>query len=104
MNVLMVHYTLSNGDAPIYHISLTYIGRQTTYGLYKFRQLFDLGVKEQGQTNYGMMVHDTSSKGYAPIYQISLTYLERQRNYSLDKFCQLFDLGVKGQGQMIGMM
>ena len=34
------------------------------------RQLFDLGVKGQGQMN-GMMVRYTPSNGHAPTYQIS---------------------------------
>ena len=58
MNAMMVHDTLSNGHAPIYQISLTYLRRQKSYGPYQLRQLFDFGVK--GQMNV-MMVHDTQS-------------------------------------------
>ena len=79
MTVMMVHNTLSNGRTLIYQRSLTYLKRQKKYSPYKFGQLFDLGVKYQGQINYVMMEHDTSSNGHAPIYQMSLTYLERQK-------------------------
>ena len=79
INVMMVHNILPNGDASIYQISLTYLERQINYCPYKFLQLFDIGVEDQGQINYVMMVHDTSSNGHVPIYQISLTYFERQK-------------------------
>ena len=84
MNVMMVHDTPSNGHASTYQISLTYLERQKSYGPDKLRQLFDLGVKGQGQTNV-MMVRDTPSYGHAPTYQISLTYLKRQKSYGPDK-------------------
>ena len=39
-NVMIVHNTLSNGHAPTYQISLTYLERQKSYGQDKLRQLF----------------------------------------------------------------
>ena len=69
MNVMMVHCTPSNGHAPTYKISLTYLERQKSNGPHKLLHLFDLGVKGQGLTNV-MMVCDTPS--YA---SHSLTYL-----------------------------
>ena len=70
---------------------MTYIERQRNYGPFKFHQLFDLWVEDQGQINYVMMVQDTSSNGHASIQQIPLIFLERQQSYGPDKFCQLFD-------------
>ena len=64
MNVMMVHKTLYNGHAPKYQILLSYLERQKKYGLSKFFQLFDLGIKGQGQMNV-MMVCDTLSNGHA---------------------------------------
>ena len=95
MNVMMASDTSSNGDAPTYQISLTYLEWQTSYDPNKILPLFDLGVKSQGQMNV-MMVRDTSSYDDVPKYQISLTYLERQTSYGPDKIFPLFYLCVRG--------
>ena len=76
-NVMMVHNIPSNGHAPIYQISLTYLERQTVMARTSFTfifSLFDFFVKGQGQTN-DMMGRNTPSYSHAPTYQILLTYL-----------------------------
>ena len=106
MNVMMVHNTLSNSHAPIYQISFTYLEWQKSYGPHKLRQLYDLGVKCQGQMNV-MMVCGTPSNGHAPTYQISLTNIERQTLWPEQNspiLLSFFDLGVNSQGQMNFMM
>ena len=91
MIVIMVHDTLSNGHAPTYQISLTYLERQKSYGPYRIHQLFDLWVKGQGQMNV-TMVRDTPSYDLTSTYQISLTYHERKKRYGPDKRYSLFYL------------
>ena len=88
----MVHDTPSNGHAPIYQISLTYLERQKSYDPDIFhRVFFQLGVKGQCHMKV-IMVRDTPSYGRTPTYQISLTYLERKESYGTDKRHQLFYL------------
>ena len=90
MKVITVRDTSPYGHAPTYQISLTYLERQTFYGLDKKilfkKQLFDLEVKGQGPTKV-ITVCDTPPYGHAPTYKISLTYLERQKSYGPDKLC-----------------
>ena len=81
MNVMMVHNTPSNGDAPTYQISLPYLERQTRYGQDKILPLSNLEVKGQGQMNV-MMVRHTPSYDDVPKYKISPTYLQKQTSYS----------------------
>ena len=57
---------------------MIYLERQNKYGPYKLRQVFDLGVKDEGQTKV-TIVRDTPSNGHEPTYPIILTYLERQK-------------------------
>ena len=77
MNVTMKHETLSNGYAPIYKLSFTYLERQNSNDLYKLSQLYDLVVKYQGQVNV-MLVCDTPSNDHVPTYKILLTDLESE--------------------------
>jgi hypothetical protein len=90
MKVITVRDTPPYGHAPTYQISLTYLERQTFYGLDKKilfkKQLFDLEVKGQGPMKV-ITVCDTPPYGHAPTYKISLTYLERQKSYCPDKLC-----------------
>ena len=69
-------------------MALTSFAKYLTLGS---KQLFEFGVKCQGQKNV-MIVHNTLSNGHAPTYQISLTYLERQTSCGPDKLRQLFYL------------
>jgi hypothetical protein len=77
--VITVRDTPTDGHAPIYQISLTYLGTQKCYGpdkkiIFK-KQLFDLEVKCQGPTKV-IMVRDTSPYSHAP--------MERQKSYCPD--------------------
>ena len=102
MNVMMIHDTSPklNGHTSTYQISLTYLERQKCYGLYKLPQLFDLGVKGQGQMNV-LIVSDAPSYGHTHTYQISLTYLERKKKLwpgqASPIILPLYDIGVKGR-------